>query len=300
MTASNPRWHDYQVKSRVRFFTIYRDTQQSCAGACVFKNIFSKLFASSSPAVAEPIPALVAAASSLPTSADVTEQNQQTQQSQQDPLYAVKRGGKEIASKLFLAMSTERGIHLESLLSALGALAGYACQISVREIYVQQQGRPVKETFIVVHSKQNGCTYYFGDLLNRPLVESRYSVWSLASGATQKLGLQQLIDLHDIFKHVTDTLGSQHFGIPRIDTEHQAKETPWNYVSFLWPQLFPLAQRFCKNPADWPIVFGVAVQEILFASKDLIAPELALRIVMESAIPMSKIYLPDQVGLAAK
>lgn len=266
----------------------------------MFKNIFSKLFASSSPAVAEPIPALVAAASSLPTSADVTEQNQQTQQSQQDPLYAVKRGGKEIASKLFLAMSTERGIHLESLLSALGALAGYACQISVREIYVQQQGRPVKETFIVVHSKQNGCTYYFGDLLNRPLVESRYSVWSLASGATQKLGLQQLIDLHDIFKHVTDTLGSQHFGIPRIDTEHQAKETPWNYVSFLWPQLFPLAQRFCKNPADWPIVFGVAVQEILFASKDLIAPELALRIVMESAIPMSKIYLPDQVGLAAK
>lgn len=263
----------------------------------MFKNIFSKLFASSNPVAAEPVPATVAAASSSPPSADVTEQNQQAQQ---DPLYAVKRGGKEIASKLFMAMSTERGIHLESLLSALGALAGYACQVSVREIYVQQQGRPVKETFIVVHSKQNGCTYYFGDLLNRPLVESRYSVWSLASGATQKLGLQQLIDLHDIFKHVTDTLGSPHFGIPRIDTEHQAKETPWNYVSFLWPQLFPLAQSFCKNPADWPIVFGVAVQEILFASKDLIAPELALRIVMESAIPMSKIYLPDQISLVPK
>jgi len=262
----------------------------------VLKRIFNKVFPLSTPAVADhPSPVMT----TLPSaeSEQQSQQAQQDQQGQQDQLYAVKRGGKEIASKLFMAMSTEKGIHLESLLSALGALAGYACQISVRESYVEQQGRPIKEIFIVVHSKQNATTYYFGDLLNRPLVESRYSVWSLASGAAQKLGLQQLIDLHDIFKHVTDTLGSKDFGIPRIDPEHQAKETPWNYVCFLWPQLFPLAQSFCKNPTDWPIVFGVAVQEILFASKDLIAPELALRIVMESAIPMSKIYMPDQQGV---
>jgi len=211
----------------------------------------------------------------------------------QDPLFGVKKGGKEIASKLFAAMSADNGIHLESLLSALGALAGYACQISVRETFVVQQGRPEKEVFIVVNSKQNGVTYYFGDLLNKPLAESRYSVWSLASGATQKLGLQQLIDLHDIFKHVTDTLGSDAFGMPRTPVEHQAKETPFNYVSFLWPKLFPLAQSFSKSPADWPVVFGVAIQEILFASKGLIDPQLALSIVMESAIPMSKIYIPD-------
>lgn len=216
-----------------------------------------------------------------------------------DPLLPVKKAGKEIASKLFLAMSTEKGIHLESLLSALGALAGYACQISVREVYVVQLKRPEKEVFIVVHSKQNDSTYYFGDLLNRPLAESRYSIWSLASGATQKNGLQQLIDLHEIFRHVTDTLGGSNFGVPRIAAEHQAKEIPLNYVIFLWPQLFPLAQSFCKNPTDWPIAFGVAIQEILFASKDLIAPDLALRIVMESAVPMSKIYLPVQSALSS-
>ena len=215
--------------------------------------------------------------------------------SSQDPLFGVKKGGKEIASKLFAAMSTEKGIHLESLLSALGALAGYACQVSVREVFVVQQGRPEKEVFIVVNSKQNGATYHFGDLLNKPLAESRYSIWSLASGATQKLGLQQLIDLHDIFKYATDTLGSPQFGVPRVAVEHQAKETPMNYVSFLWPKLFPLAQSFCKNPTDWPVVFGVAIQEILFASKGLIDPQLALSIVMESAVPMSKIYIPDHL-----
>lgn len=208
-----------------------------------------------------------------------------------DPFYAVKKGGKEIAAKLFAAMSGENGIHLESLLSALGALAGYACQISVREALVVQQGRAEKDVFIVVNSKHGGQTYYFGDLLNKPLAESRYSVWSLASGASQKNGLAHLIDLHDIFKHVTASLGSDAFGIPRTPSAHQANEIPVNYVRFLWPQLFPLAQNFSATPTDWPILFGVAIQEILYASKDLIDPQLALSIVMESAVPMSKIYL---------
>nr|WP_315469192.1 hypothetical protein [uncultured Undibacterium sp.] len=245
--------------------------------------ILSKLFSSITPTVAVAPPPTAA-----PSSSD------QTATEQADPLFAVKKAGKEIASKLFMAMSTEKGIHLESLLSALGALAGYACQVSVREDFVVRQGRAENDVFILVHSKQNSDTYYFGDLLNRPLAESRYSVWSLASGATQKLGLQELIDLHDIFKHVTATLGTVDFGVPRIADEHKAKEIPLNYVSFLWPQLFPLAQNFCPNPTDWPIIFGVAIQEILFASKDLIAPNLALTIVMESAVPMSKIYLSDR------
>lgn len=245
--------------------------------------ILSKLFSSITPTVAVAPPPTAA-----PSSSD------QTATEQADPLFAVKKAGKEIASKLFMAMSTEKGIHLESLLSALGALAGYACQVSVREDFVVRQGRAENDVFILVHSKQNSDTYYFGDLLNRPLAESRYSVWSLASGATQKLGLQELIDLHDIFKHVTATLGTVDFGVPRIADEHKAKEIPLNYVSFLWPQLFPLAQSFCPNPTDWPITFGVAIQEILFASKDLIAPNLALTIVMESAVPMSKIYLSDR------
>jgi hypothetical protein len=256
----------------------------SIRGVVVLKNLLSKVFGV--PQGAATSPAVNVIQKEAPAQPVNLTQSQ-------DPLFDIKKGGKEIASKLFAAMSTDNGIHLESLLSALGALAGYACQMSVREAFVVQQGRPEKEVFIVVNSKQNGVTYYFGDLLNKPLAESRYSVWSLASGAAQKLGLQQLIDLHEIFKHVTDTLGSAEFGVPRTAAAHQAKEIPVNYVSFLWPKLFPLAQNFCKSPNDWPVVFGVAIQEILYASKGLIEPQLALSIVMESAIPMSKIYIPD-------
>lgn len=237
-------------------------------------------------------PASVATALSSVKPIEITAQPvERVAEKSEDPLFAVKKGGKEVAAKLFAAMSGERGIHLESLLCALGAIAGYSCQVSVREEFVHQQGRLEKEVFIVVNSKQNGVNYFFGDLLNKPLAESKYSVWSLSSGASQKVGLQKLIDLHDIFRHVTETLGQSSFGVPRVPNEHKAKELPISYVQFLWPQLFPLAQHYCKKPSDWPVLFGVAVQEILFASKGLIEPDLALQIVMESAVPMSKIYL---------
>lgn len=210
-----------------------------------------------------------------------------------DPLFGIKKGGKDVANKLFAAMSSDRGIHLESLLCALGSMAGYACQVSVREEFVRQQGRLEKEVFIVVDSTQNGSRYFFGDLLNKPLAESRYSIWSLSSGASQKVGLTSLIDLHDIFRHVTETLGQTSFGVPRLPPAHVARELPEDYVRHLWPQLFPIAQRYCDKPDQWPILFGVAVQEILFASKGLIDPQLALQIVMESAVPMSKINLKE-------
>jgi hypothetical protein len=59
----------------------------------------------------------------------------------------------------------------------------------------------------------------------------------------------------------------------------------------LWPALFPVATMFCKQPTEWPILFGVAIQEALDAGKEALPPDIAFKIVMESAIPMSKVDL---------
>jgi hypothetical protein len=66
-------------------------------GVLVFKRIFDIVFSSPPPAVAD-------RSTPIPATTVVSESEQQ----RQDPLYAVKRGGKEIASKLFMAMSTEK------------------------------------------------------------------------------------------------------------------------------------------------------------------------------------------------
>jgi hypothetical protein len=73
------------------------------------------------------------------------------------------------------ALQDERGVQFESLLSCLGALAGYACQVSVR-----QQGAA-----LVAVKTTDGSTYLYGDALNAPLAESPLSVWAFVAKAVQ-------------------------------------------------------------------------------------------------------------------
>jgi hypothetical protein len=196
-----------------------------------------------------------------------------------DPLIGAKLGGKEI--------NTERGVHAESLLTALGALAGYACQASVRAAAVAS-GLP--ETAGLITVEANGQKFFFGDVLNKPLAESAHSVWAFAAGAAQEAGCASLLDFKEIFAHVAKSVGGDDFGKPRV-TGHAAQDTPLNFVRALWPALLPLVKKYCPDPERWPALYAVAVYDAIMAARGTLDPCLALRIVMESAIPMSKIDL---------
>ena len=207
-----------------------------------------------------------------------------------DPLIGPKLGCKEVNQRLLNAMKNEKGgVHVESLLCALGALAGYACQANLRA-QALEKGMSETAAFMVVEAT-DGKKYFFGDPLNQVLAESQYSVWGLAAGAAQHNGCSPLPDIAEMFSHVTSTVGDESFGIPRLPEGHQPGDKPINYLKALWPNLLPVVKQFCQKPSEWPILYGLAVQEIMDMGKGVIAPDLALKIVMESAIPMSKIDL---------
>jgi len=211
------------------------------------------------------------------------------EKSKTDPLIGAKIGKKEILQRLLDAMKTERGVHVESLLCVLGALAGYACQASVR---AQAVARGLPETaLLVVAETKDGNTYYFGDNLNKPLAESQYSVWNLAGGGAQQYGCNALPDVVGIFKYATETGGTPAFGKPRVPDGHAAHDLPINYVKALWPALFPIIQKFCVNPEHWPILLALSIQDAIGMGKQTLDPCIALQIVMESAVPMSKVKL---------
>ena len=86
-------------------------------------------------------------------------------------------------------------------------------------------------------------------------------------------------------------VGSFEFGLPRIPDGHAIGDLPFNYLTAIWPKLLPTVKLFCGDPAQWPILFGLAIQEAIYAGKEVIAPALALKLVMECAIPMSKVDL---------
>lgn len=94
-----------------------------------------------------------------------------------------------------------------------------------------------------------------------------------------------------MFKHTAGAVGTDQFGIPRVPQQHAPGDTPIHFLKVLWPALLPLVKRWCTDPAHWPVLYGLAIQEAIDAGKGVIEPGLAARVVMESAIPMSKVDL---------
>ena len=106
-----------------------------------------------------------------------------------DPLAGAKIGAKEITRWLTKVLENERGLHVQTLLCVAGSLAGYACQASIREEFVVTKGLPETEVFTLVGCG-DGRNYYYGDKLNAPLAENKYSIWTMAAGTAQHLGVE--------------------------------------------------------------------------------------------------------------
>jgi hypothetical protein len=208
-----------------------------------------------------------------------------------DPFRGAKSGAKEVVPRLMQLLNDERGVPAETLLAAIGSLAGYACQAAVRAEYVDGKGMPESAVLHLAKvSAGDPRKFYFGDLLNKPLAESPNSIWNLAAGAAHQMGAKEAIDLLEIFRHVAGSVGGATFGILRVPDRHRPRDTPANLLKRLWPVLFPVAQRSCRVPSEWPILFGLAVQDVMLRIKpEILDPKLALAIVMESAIAMSKV-----------
>lgn len=209
------------------------------------------------------------------------------ERSAEDPLIGAKLGAKEVLERLLRVMATGQGVHIESLLCALGALAGYACQANLRG---QALALGVAETAALTTVElADGQRFYFGDPLNQLLFESPQSVWGLAAGMAQHLGTEPSLDVPAIFEHVAGTLGEPDFGCPRVPAGHQPGDLPAHYLRALWPTLLPTLKRFCARPNDWHLLYGLAIQQAMELGREALDPELALALVMESAIPMSHV-----------
>jgi hypothetical protein len=206
-----------------------------------------------------------------------------------DPKSGAKVGGKELADRLLETINMGRGIHVESLMCAAGALAGYSCQAAIR---AKNIGDGLDEiTGLTVTEAIDGNLYFFGDRLNTLLAEDESSVLNIAARAAQAYGCKGIPDISEIFMHVAKSVGTNTFGIPRLPEGHPVQALPRTYLEWLWPKFSPAVERFCPNPDQWPLLFGLLLQNLLLHTKDVLAPRIALQVIMESAIPMSKVKL---------
>ena len=192
-------------------------------------------------------------------------------------------------SRLLDELTTRRGVHLESALSALGALAGRACQLAALEGVAGKDPDYVNLSLAVV-TGADGSEYFFGDAINRPLVERQYSIWDLVAAKTTELG-GTVPDRDELFAHNAEMVGTPDYGVPRWGEDTSA-ELPRTFLP-LFDRYQPTVRKSAKNPQQWPVVYGVAIQKLFdrvvtsFDSKlDVGIPA---RVVLDSTIAMAKL-----------
>ena len=206
----------------------------------------------------------------------------------------------------------ERGVHAETLMVSVGALAGFAGQNAAFRS-IGPAGTPVPNG-VIVAAEAGGERYYFGDRINGYLVhepgEYAYPLWGLIAAAALQAGVREkdMPDVREMFAHVANTIGTPEFGIPRAPKEHPTHLTPRAALEAFWPRTKVLLRnadgvlvrglsglesapegRTSVPEAHWPLVMGLVAQQFIKMAKGTLDPCLAFSLVMESAIMMSKV-----------
>ncbi len=205
--------------------------------------------------------------------------------------YDSQRVSDEIVQILFAELKEERGIHGETVLATLGALAGFSVQMALRETLVKTGKMPEDKVFIIVKTK-SGENFYLGELTNGGLFgvkSAAYSVFAIVGGGAQEAGAKELPDVKDINRYVVSTIGSDKFGIPRVPAAHMPHALPIDLLSKFWNPVRNLLVLKVQEPLQWPLVLALAAQKVIVMYKDLLDPALAGKLVMETAVAMAEV-----------
>jgi hypothetical protein len=205
-----------------------------------------------------------------------------------NPMAPLKIGAQELVEMLITVMKTERGVHVESLLAALGSLAGFCCVDSALKQAIALN-KNTRECGIVDVEMSDGQRFYTGDAINYLLAEWETSLWALVAGIVNQLGSEDYPDFREIAVHVVKTFGDSKFGHPRVSETHKPHDIPINYVRYLWPLILPLVEKRALSSKDRTLLFGFALQNVIEMGKGVIPPSTAGKLVMECAVPMSRI-----------
>jgi hypothetical protein len=201
--------------------------------------------------------------------------------------------GRTIASILMAAEIKRAGqVHPQTLLTAIGALAGFAAQMAIRKAIIAPGKLDPNEILPEVVTK-NGEKYYFSDTLNWMLFENvaspPYSIWAYLLDIIPPAERGALPDMEDVLGFAARSIGTARFGMPRLPPEHMPHKTPRAALEESWATVQREFETSARDPAAWPFDLAYAAQWQMATSRDRVPLPLAAWIVMEAAIPMSKV-----------
>jgi hypothetical protein len=156
-------------------------------------------------------------------------------------------------------LRNERGVHAETLLTAVGALVGFASQnaalIRAAEV-TSVKGCVVPWDGVALFGDESGERHLAGNWINAHLhneVGSIFPLWGFIAAAAIQSGAASgdLADTGEMARHVTQSFGRGDYGKLRAPTGHEPALQPNELVKRLWAatcQIFRL-----PLPMDLPL-----------------------------------------------
>jgi hypothetical protein len=225
-----------------------------------------------------------------------------------------------LRESLLVWLKTERGVHAETLLASIGALAGFAAQTAALARVAKQDiplppgaaaplspdalGEHLRKSGLLVGaSTKSGETFYFGDLINGYLVQQavgEYPLWGFVAAAAIEGGAKaaELPDCSAMFRRAAQTAGTPEFGALQVVRQHQPQITPRQALDLFWPRAKSILTRTDgPGPAKgqsvpvryWATIHGIVARQLIVMTKNTLDPRVGFALVMESAIMMSKV-----------
>jgi len=194
-------------------------------------------------------------------------------------------------------MASMGPLHWPTLLGAAGALAGYSCQAGVAMMARQHGVAP--EQALHIQQLADGRYYSRCTLVDRLVLEDHPSLWSVLAAAAFRRGVQaqHKPNMGQLYSYVDSTLGTSSFGVLRIEPMWLPQPPPQGWPLHFWPEFNLRLQQAQLQPLHWHVVFALVAYQLMEQAAAQVPPAVALQIVMESALPASRLVL-DRGGSA--
>lgn len=201
-------------------------------------------------------------------------------------------------------MSIDGRIHVETLMTAAGSIAGFCAHVSLVSDAAALKAAQDAGTLGLVKLK-NGGEVLLGDTLNRMLCATTADlapqrVWNTLAGAALANGAaaEALPDLDGMFERVARSLTTDREGFPSVPAQNQPQLSAREALQIAGPfavQCLTGRYGLASGQADlhvaetsWVGVGAQAAAAMVGRVKPVLKPEIAVQIAMEAAIYISK------------
>ena len=195
--------------------------------------------------------------------------------------------------------------HAATLLSAAGAMVGFAAQNAALEQgeILSQRRDLVAPKSLLLFENAHGERFLLGSWINGPLLMGyghAYPLLTFLAKAGAAVGLSKATfpDINAIERRVAAAIKQPGFGAVPAPEGHKLAAEPRPLLRALWPRArkiltAPIPIHLSDEPpldeAHWPMILSIVAGKLITMSKDLICPGVALGLVMESALVASRL-----------